>query len=69
MTVVAKAIMMIEVQCSARWSDDSVVSEVKSQDVDDAVDKVNKMCADSDVQAKVLGKPTISLMTFDDPEE
>jgi len=65
MATTARAVVTLEINCKSNWNDETTVSQVKKQAIDDAMGELNKIAHASNNRIKVIGEPQIRIVTFD----
>ena len=67
MTVIATANVTLQITCKPSWDDDTPVSQVRKQGVDDAYDVLNRMILSEGIthRIKMIGKPSIKVISFE----
>jgi hypothetical protein len=65
MSVKAKATIKIEIDVNSNWNDETTVSQVKKQAIDDAKGVIRKLHGDSNYRISIIGEPDITVITFD----
>jgi len=65
MSVKARAEILLEIDCTSTWGDDTTVAQVRAQAMQNASDTINKVVNAANTQLRIIGDIQIKIITFD----
>lgn len=65
MATKAKATVFLEINCNSSWSDETTVSQVKKQAIDNVILEIQQLLPHAKSRIKLIGDPEITIVTFD----
>lgn len=66
MNITARAKVTLEINGESNWSEDTSISQIRKQAIEDAIIELQSFVQRSNKRIKMIGSPEIRIVTMDD---